>query len=62
MSQKYPELFSPTVIGSIPVKNRYAMGPMGPLGFGDANGGWNQRGIEYYAARAKGGIGLIITG
>ncbi|MCT1867468.1 FAD-dependent oxidoreductase [Dermabacter sp. p3-SID358] len=62
MSQKYPELFSPTVIGSIPVKNRYAMGPMGPLGFGDANGGWNQRGIEYYSARAKGGIGLIITG
>lgn len=62
MSQKYPELFSPTVIGSIPVKNRYAMGPMGPLGFGTATGGWNQRGIEYYAARAKGGIGLIITG
>ena len=38
------------------------MAPMGPLGFADANGGWNQRGIDYYVERAKGGTGLIITG
>lgn len=55
-------LFQPTTVGSIPVKNRYAMAPMGPLGFATADGGWNQRGIEYYATRARGGIGLIITG
>ena len=36
--------------------------PMGPLGLADANGGWNQRGIDYYVERAKGGTGLIITG
>lgn len=35
---------------------------MGPLGLGDAEGGFNQRGIDYYVERAKGGTGLIITG
>ena len=35
---------------------------MGPLGLGDAQGGFNQRGIDYYTARARGGTGLIITG
>ena len=55
-------LFEPTTVGSLHVKNRYTMGPMGPLGFADADGGWNQRGIEYYAARARGGFGMIITG
>ena len=38
------------------------MAPMGPLGLADANGCWNQRGIDYYVERAKGGTGLIITG
>lgn len=44
------------------MKNRFAMAPMGPLGLSDADGGFNQRGIDYYVERAKGGIGLIITG
>lgn len=35
---------------------------MGPLGLGDSEGGWNQRGIDYYTRRAQGGTGLIITG
>lgn len=38
------------------------MAPMGPLGLADAEGGFNQRGIDYYTERAKGGTGLIITG
>lgn len=59
---KYSKLFSPIKIESITIKNRFAMAPMGPLGFADANGGWNQRGIDYYVERAKGGTGLIITG
>lgn len=59
---KYSKLFSPIKIGSITIKNRFAMAPMGPLGLADANGGWNQRGIDYYVERAKGGTGLIITG
>lgn len=59
---KYKKLFSSVKIGNVTIKNRFAMAPMGPLGLADANGGWNQRGIDYYTERAKGGTGLIITG
>jgi 2-enoate reductase len=62
MSLKYKKLFEPVKIGSLEVKNRFAMAPMGPLGLADAEGGFNQRGVEYYTARARGGTGLIITG
>lgn len=58
----YEELFSPFKIGRVEIKNRFAMAPMGPLGLGDCEGGWNQRGIDYYTRRAQGGTGLIITG
>ena len=57
---KYSKLFSPIKIGSITIKNRFAMAPMGPLGLADANGGWNQRGIDYYVERAKGGTDLLL--
>ena len=59
---KYRTLFTPIQIGKITLKNRFAMAPMGPLGLGDSEGGWNQRGIDYYTRRAQGGTGLIITG
>lgn len=62
MVQKYKKLFEPVKIGSLELKNRFAMAPMGPLGLADAEGGFNQRGIEYYTARARGGTALIITG
>ena len=57
---KYQELFTPVKVGSITIKNRFAMAPMGPLGLADANGGWNQRGIDYYVERAKGGAAMIM--
>lgn len=60
--QNYQNLFTPTKIGNCTLKNRFAMAPMGPLGLADAEGGFNQRGIDYYTERAKGGTGLIITG
>lgn len=59
---KYQTLFTPIQIGKLTLKNRFAMAPMGPLGLGDSEGGWNQRGIDYYTRRAQGGTGLIITG
>ena len=59
---KYEKLFTPVSIGKVTIKNRFAMAPMGPLGLADADGGFNQRGIDYYVERAKGGTGLIITG
>lgn len=58
----YKKLFTPFTIGKTVIKNRFAMAPMGPLGLGDDQGGFNQRGIDYYTARARGGVGLIITG
>ncbi|MDE4542759.1 FAD-dependent oxidoreductase [Thermoanaerobacterium sp. R66] len=62
MDKKYSILFDEVSIGSCVIKNRFAMAPMGPLGLGDSEGGFNQRGIDYYVERAKGGTGLIITG
>lgn len=59
---KYKNLFTPIKIDNCEIKNRFAMAPMGPLGLADAEGGFNQRGIDYYTERAKGGTGLIITG
>lgn len=62
MKKEYSNLFESVTIGKCKIKNRFAMAPMGPLGLGDAEGGFNQRGIDYYTERAKGGTGLIITG
>lgn len=59
---KYHNLFTPINIGNVTIKNRFALAPMGPLGLSDSEGGFNQRGIDYYTERAKGGTGLIITG
>lgn len=58
----YQKLFTNIRIGSLEIKNRFSLAPMGPLGLADAEGGFNQRGIDYYTERAKGGTGLIITG
>ena len=58
----YKTLFTPAQISSVSLKNRFAMAPMGPLGLSDREGGFNQRGIDYYTDRARGGTGLIITG
>lgn len=38
---KYRELFTPVKIGSITIKNHFAMAPMGTLGLGDSEGEWN---------------------
>lgn len=62
MNKQYELLFTPTQIGKCKIKNRFAMAPLGPVGLGDHDGGFNQRGIEYYVERAKGGVGLIQTG
>jgi 2-enoate reductase len=59
---QYANLFEPVRIGQLEIKNRFAMAPMGPLGLSDTEGAFNQKGIDYYVARAKGGTGLLITG
>ncbi|MBX4264650.1 oxidoreductase [Clostridium estertheticum] len=62
MKKKYEILFQPMKIGKLEIKNRFVMAPMGPGGLCDADGTYNERGVEYYVERAKGGTGLIITG
>lgn len=62
MNKKYAPLFEPTSIGKLRLKNKMAMAPMGPIGYADPNFAFTQRLQDYYVERAKGGIGLIITG
>ncbi|MHC6178665.1 oxidoreductase [Clostridium sp. JNZ X4-2] len=54
-------LFQPIKIGKIEIKNKISMAPMGAFGLVDNEGCYNQRAIDYYVERAKGGTGLIIT-
>jgi 2,4-dienoyl-CoA reductase-like NADH-dependent reductase (Old Yellow Enzyme family)/pyruvate/2-oxoglutarate dehydrogenase complex dihydrolipoamide dehydrogenase (E3) component len=56
----FKHLFSPIKIGSMEVKNRIVMPPMGTL-FGAPDGTVTERHLNYYEARAKGGAGLIIA-
>lgn len=53
-------LFSPIRIGSIEVRNRIVMPPMG-TGLGEPGGFVTERHMAYYEARAKGGVGLVIV-
>src|SRR5512145_2288660 len=64
MANPYPALFSPIKIGSVEIKNRIAMMPMGvfsPRLMGP-NGAYTKDGADYYIERARGGVGLIVTG
>lgn len=62
LSQEHKILFEPMKIGALCIKNRFVMAPMGTMGCADAQGAYNSRGIGYYTTRARGGVGLIITG
>ncbi|WP_322867883.1 NADPH-dependent 2,4-dienoyl-CoA reductase [Aquicoccus sp. G2-2] len=56
---QYPHLLKPLDLGHVTLKNRVLMGSM-HTGL-EERGDWG-RVAEYYAARAKGGAGLIVTG
>lgn len=58
----FKHIFSPLKIGNVRCENRIAMAPMATLGYGNFGGGLSQRTIDYYLERARGGVGLIITG
>lgn len=55
----YPHLFSPVTIGTVVLKNRIVMPAMATNATTD--GTVSQRIIDYFAERARGGTGLIIT-
>ena len=56
----YTKLFEPGKIGALELRNRIVMTAMG-CSLAEISGEPGQRMINYYAARAKGGAGLIIT-
>ena len=56
----YDVLFEPIEIGDIEIKNRIAMAPMNMV-YSDPDGYNSEQWLAWYAARAKGGFGLIIT-
>ncbi|MBW2308329.1 MAG: FAD-dependent oxidoreductase [Deltaproteobacteria bacterium] len=52
------KLLTPINVGNITLKNRMVM-PAMATNFGNVDGSVSQRLIEYYRARARGGVGLI---
>lgn len=59
MNPKYPNLLSPTKIGSVELRNKTVMAAMG---MSQAENGFvNKAVLNHYAERAKGGVGAIIV-
>lgn len=56
---KYPKLFEPGMMGRVRVKNRLVFPPC-TTNFAGPSGEVTDRLINYYAERAKGGVGTII--
>jgi 2,4-dienoyl-CoA reductase (NADPH2) len=59
-SSTYPHLLAPLDLGFTSLKNRVIMGSM-HTGLEEAKNGF-ERLAEYFAERARGGVGLIVTG
>lgn len=57
---QYPHLFSRGEIGKMKLKNRLVMAPMGTFSE-NRDGSPSKAQLDYYEARAKGGLGMIIT-
>ena len=58
--EKYPHVFQPLDLGHTTLKNRILMGSM-HTGLEEAEDG-HERMAAYFAERARGGVGMIITG
>ena len=58
----YTSIFSPIRVNRMTIKNRVVMAPMGNLMMCEEYGRPSEKMIRYFAARAKGGVGLITSG
>ena len=58
----YDTLFSPIQINKLKVKNRLVMAPMGNCQMAEETGRPNDKMLQYFFARAEGGVGLLTTG
>jgi len=60
IATRFKKIFEPTNIGHMQLKNRIVMPPMG-TNYAEKGGAVGQRTLDYYEARARGGVGLIIV-
>ena len=60
MPEHYPNLFKPLDLGFTRLESRVIMGSM-HTGLEDMRGGFKKL-SEFYVERARGGVGLIVTG
>lgn len=58
----FKTMFSPININRTKIKNRIVMAPMGNLQMCEESGRPNEKMIQYFTERAKGGCGLLTTG
>lgn len=58
----YDAMFSPITVNRMTIKNRLVMAPMGNIDMCEETGRPNDKMLQYFFARAKGGVGLITTG
>jgi 2,4-dienoyl-CoA reductase-like NADH-dependent reductase (Old Yellow Enzyme family) len=56
----HPHLLSPGRLGALTLRNRLVMAPMG-ANLAEADGHAGERMKEYFEARARGGVGLVIV-
>jgi len=60
IAARFKKVFEPTSIGQMHLKNRIVMPPMG-TSYAEKDSVIWQRTLDYYEARARGGVGLIIV-
>ena len=58
----YTHLFSPLQVNRLRLKNRIVMGPMANFNMAEEFGRPNEKMIQYFVERARGGVGLITSG
>ena len=61
MALKYPNLFTPVKLGPVQIKNKLFQS-VGEILLSERDRGFTKRYVDYYAERAKNGVGLFITG
>lgn len=60
-SGPYAALFEPIVLGTVEIKNRVALAPVANTGMATVDGTPTDYYVSFVEARARGGVGLIIT-
>lgn len=60
IATRFKKVFEPTSIGRMQLKNRIVMPPIG-TSYAEKDSAIGRRMLDYYEARARGGVGLIIV-